>query len=164
MSGKLGHTKDLFIILSVSVDDFCRLSISFTTLVIHLPWDGDGGRKTCDVWLWALLEKWARTGTREENKPGPRRWRRDVCAAWAWAVTLVARAGECTQWSQPPQSCHNRAGRNMWVGTDAGLVTWDHSWWILDWEELHRIFHLNSDTLLWCWLVTLTAINQLRAV
>ena len=36
MSAKLGHTKDLFI-LSVSVDDFCRLSISFTTLVIHLP-------------------------------------------------------------------------------------------------------------------------------
>ena len=148
MSGKLGHTKDLFIIFSVSVDDFCRLSISFTTLVIHLPWDADGGRKTCDVWLWTLLEKWARTGTREENKPGPRRRRRDVWAAWAWAVTLVARAGECTQWSQPPQSWHNRAGRNMWVGTELywwqGIIPGEY------WTERRCIGYFNEILTLSC--------------
>ena len=122
MSGKLGHSKDLFI-LSVSVDDFCRLSFSFKTRTIHLPRDAEGGRKTCDVWLGFAREMSEGRVWSVGNKPGPRRWRRDVCipslssdaggagrgSAWAGPSHLsrvtTARGETCELW-------HN----NKWTG------------------------------------------------
>lgn len=174
MSGKLGHTqKDLFI-------------PSLSQLVIFTVWSfhsrpgrsifremlrGVAKPAMSDSRLCSRNERGPSVG-RGENKPGGRRWRRDVCAAPARAVTpVVARAGECLVHHQPPQSCHNRGGGNMWdtVTWDTNMWTsgnmWDNSsdeYWTDYWELAELRVSINSDTLMW-WLVSLTAIRQLRA-
>ncbi len=164
MSGKLGHSKDLFI-LSVSVDDFCRLSFSFKTRTIHLPRDAEGGRKTCDVWLGFAREMSEGRVWSVGNKPGPRRWRRDVCSpslssdaggagrgsACAGPSHLsrvtTARGETCELWQQQV---------NCWHGMMDIRILRESPCFEFQW-----ILTLSRDA---GWYLTLTAINQLKAV
>ena len=132
MSGKLGHSKDLFI-LSVSVDDFCRLSFSFKTRTIHLPRDAEGGRKTCDVWLGFAREMSEGRVWSVGNKPGPRRWRRDVCSP-----SLSSDAGGAGRGSACAGPSHLSRVTTARGETCELWHKWtaDMGWWILGfWES-----------------------------